>query len=291
LQGLDGSVLLTKTPFNTTIGPASTFTGPTEQGSPSNGGLRGLEVIEEIRTKLAEKNITKNCSCADAVVFAAREAAYVLSKGAIKYAIEGTGRKDGVVSKADEPGKFLPGPTYSFGELVTNFSAKGFNWKELVVLSGAHCIGVSHLPAVADRFLPNATTQIDPQYKVAILAETENATSPEFENNIRDMTKVRDSVGYKANKVDLNAVGVLDNSYYNANLQNMVPFTSDWTLRTDTGAEGLMETYRDKAAEWNQAFSAAMTKLSNTLKAEGTIEKGIRKKCSETNFKTKEDYP
>uniref|UniRef100_A0ACD5TY78 Uncharacterized protein n=1 Tax=Avena sativa TaxID=4498 RepID=A0ACD5TY78_AVESA len=293
VRGLDGSVLLTSTPFNTTSNSLlPNLKGPTEQGSLSNGGLRGMEMIDEIRAKLAEKNII--ASCADAVAFAAREATFVLSNGKIEYAVDGPGRQDGVVSAVEDPGRFLPAPTYSYEEILTNFTSKGFTKVDLVALSGAHAVGVAHplMFSFADRFLPSATIEnkIDPFYRAFMLLETKDFTDPQVDLNVRDMTPTTQTLsGYKPDGVNTSAVGVLDNSYYNANLQNMVLFTSDTALRGN--AEQLLEDYKKDANVWNAAFSAAMTKLSNTLKAEGPIfEDGSRKKCSATNHDNQDSY-
>ncbi|KAM0822365.1 hypothetical protein ACQ4PT_071542 [Festuca glaucescens] len=251
-------------------------------------------MIDEIRAKLAEKNIT--ASCADAVAFTAREATYVLSNGKIKYDIDGPGRKDGVVSAVEDPAKFLPAPTYYYEELLTNFTSKGFTKTDLVALSSAHSIGVAHPLAFsfADRFLPTATfgqNQIGPYYRSFMLLETKDLTDPQVQLNIRDMAPTTEKLsGYKPNGVNTSAVDVLANSYYNANLQNMVLFTYDSALRAN--AEQLLEDYKKDANLWSTAFGAAMTKLSNTLKAEGPLfEDGNRKKCSATNHGNKDAYP
>ncbi|KAK1692600.1 hypothetical protein QYE76_009297 [Lolium multiflorum] len=251
VRGLDGSVLLTSTPFNTTnFATKANLAGPTEQGSPSNGGIRGLGMIDEIREAL--KLINVNASCADVVAFAAREATYVLSKTKIKYAIDGPGRLDGVFSMADEPGSNLPGPSFTYAQLLGNFTAKKFTATDLVALSGAHCIGDTHLLPFADRLNlalavpPPGPNEINATYQGVIREEAAlpgNMTRS-FKNNIRDMgsTAVADS-RYTVNEVDMTApVDTLDNSFYNANLQNMVRFKSDWELRTNTFARGLMVT-------------------------------------------------
>jgi catalase (peroxidase I) len=100
--------------------------------------------------------------------------------------------------------------------------------------------------------------------------------------------------GYAPNKVDMGALAdTLDNSFYNANLQNMVRFKSDWELRTDGVVAGLMITYRDNPKTWISAFKTAMTKLSNNVvpPAGRRVEIGRRIKCIATNFNTKESYP
>jgi len=281
VRGCDGSVLLDSTPHNTTNNPA--LAGKTEKASPSNGGLRGMEVIEIIRTKLKEQNII--VSCADAVQFAAREAAKVVSNGKIAYPINGPGRKDGVKSSAEDPGTFLPGPTFTFTQLSTVFGNKGFSEPELVALSGAHCIGVTNGASFADRRTA-PSNQIDSSYQRLITSEwTPTGT---FIMNIRDMGKeaLRKS-RYSPNQVNMAAIGTLDNSFYNANLQNMVRFKSDWELRTNTAASDLMVKYMTTPGLWEADFSAAMTKLSSLVIAdtESPIwEEGSRVKCTATNL-------
>uniref|UniRef100_N1QVC5 Peroxidase 4 n=1 Tax=Aegilops tauschii TaxID=37682 RepID=N1QVC5_AEGTA len=105
-------------------------------------------------------------------------------------------------------------------------------------------------------------------------------------NNIRDMEfAFRNASGYNATGVDTSraARGVLDNSYYHANLQNKVLFRSDWELRNDTtGAAGRdMREFRDDAAGWYVLFGKAMAKLSE-IPAEGSRFE-IRKNCRTTN--------
>ncbi|CAM0910985.1 unnamed protein product [Alopecurus aequalis] len=289
VRGSDGSVLLLSTPTNTA--------GQTEQASPRNGGLRGLNLIQEIRDAIF-KAAGENVSCADAVVFAAREATFVLSNEAIAYDIAGPGRLDGVNSSSAEPENFLPGSTFNFTQLLASFVAKGLGVTELVALSGAHSIGVTHRASFADRLTSDivARDQINRDYQSVIKKESGSGAGASanptatFLNNIRDMgaTAVRKS-GYNDTKVNLAAVGVLDNSFYNANLQNMVRFKSDWELRTNDVAANLMQTYKVDFASWKNDFRAAMTRLSNELTSQGPqFEVGIRKDCTRTNLNS---YP
>ncbi|KAL5202332.1 hypothetical protein ABZP36_013284 [Zizania latifolia] len=105
---------------------------------------------------------------------------------------------------------------------------------------------------------------------------------PTEKNNIRDMSsEFRNASGYDATGVDTAAAGALDNSYYHANLQNMVLLKSDWVLRTDSDAASDLAEYRDNATKWDTDFAAAMAKLSK-LPAEGSHFE-IRKSCRTTN--------
>ncbi|XP_044955864.1 peroxidase 5-like [Hordeum vulgare subsp. vulgare] len=275
VHGCDGSVLLDKTPDG----------GSTEKDAANNIGLEGFDLIDMIKGKLGE-----SVSCADIVVLAARDATYILSRGNIAYHVT-TGRKDGVRSSAAAADAVLPPSTFNFTQLKANFAARNFTQTELVVLSGAHAVGVAHLSSFRDR-LDNATaTPISVRYQNALRDHVEDKTTatvpdPTEMNNIRDMELAfRNASGYNATGVDTSkaARGVLDNSYYHANLQNKVLFRSDWELRNDTtGAAGRdMREFRDNAARWYVLFGNAMAKLSE-VPAEGTRFE-IRKDCRTTN--------
>ncbi|XP_006654964.1 peroxidase 2-like [Oryza brachyantha] len=272
VNGCDGSVLLEKTPYSSS----------TEKAAVNNIGLDGFDVIDAIKAKLGAA-----VSCADIVVLAGRDASAILSRGRVTYDVA-TGRKDGVVSSAAAADAVLPEPTFEFAQLKDNFARKGFTQGELVILSGAHSIGVAHLSSFQDRLNDSTATPIDDQYRAALSADvgrqkmSQNTPNPTEKNNIRDMgAAFQQAAGYDATGVDTSAVGALDNSYYHNNLQNRVLFKSDWVMRTDGDAASDLAEYRDNATKWDVDFSAAMSKLSK-LPAEGTHFE-IRKSCRCTN--------
>jgi peroxidase len=276
MQGCDGSVLLDTTPFNSSAG--------VEKAAANNIGLRGFDVIDAIKAKLGDA-----VSCADIVVLAGRDATTILSRGRITYAVE-TGRKDGVVSSAAAADATLPESTFDINQLTDNFAAKNFTAEELVALAGAHAVGVSHLSSFRDRLNATTRTPISPRYQAALAGDVEalkgrqNATDPIEKFNIRDMDAgFRNASGFDAAGVDMAAVGVLDNSFYHANLQNMVLLRSDWELRngTDPSLSDSLFAFRENATVWEMEFAAAMAKLS-VLPAEGTRFE-MRKSCRATN--------
>ncbi|XP_047076536.1 peroxidase 2-like [Lolium rigidum] len=254
----------------------------TEKKAKNNIGLNGFDVIDEIKGEVGE-----DVSCADIVVLAARHATFVVSRGKIAYSVK-TGRMDGVSSSAAAADAVLPPSTLRFPQLKANFASKNFTVRELVVLSGAHAVGVAHRSSFEDR-LDDDTTPISAKYQTALVADVEAKTTatvpdPIEPNNIRDKEfAFRNASDYDDKGVDTSktASGVLDNSYYHANLQNAVLFRSDWELRNDTTGEGSMETFKADANKWYLQFGKAMAKLSE-LPAEGTRFE-IRKNCRKAN--------
>ncbi|KQK07971.1 peroxidase 2 [Brachypodium distachyon] len=287
VKGCDASVLLNMTK------------GENEIHAPQNGGLRGMGVIQSIKDALSvDYNYV---SCADAVVFAAREATAILSNYAIVYEVDGPGRNDSTTSYAADAG-VLPPPFADFDFLLANFQSKaGFGLEELVVLSGVHAIGRSHRGTFNDRLDGTVTpsSQINDDYRNAIDRKTSTyyypaswqalvgaKPSPDMaataENNVRDMDDVRSASRYDATGVKLTPKGVLDNSYYAANLQNMVLFKSDWTLRTNFAAGAAMQLYKEKPEIWYGLFGNAMAKLSKLAPERPQaefVQGGARKYC------------
>ncbi|XP_037430818.1 peroxidase 5-like [Triticum dicoccoides] len=273
VNGCDGSVLLDQTPSGSN----------TEKKAINNMGLDGFSLVDTIKSKLGN-----SVSCADIVVFAGRDAARYLSGGKIAYTVP-SGRKDGIVSSAAAADAILPQSTFEFQQLKDNFAKKNFTQEELVILSGAHSIGVSHLSSFQDRLNGTTATPINDSYKQALVADIEaqknsqNTQDPIEKNNIRDMSlKFQNDSGYDTTGVNTAAKGALDNSYYHANLQNRVLFKSDWVMRTDIKAGGDMAEYMNNATKWNNDFAATMVKLSK-LPAEGSTHYEIRKNCRVTN--------
>jgi peroxidase len=103
-------------------------------------------------------------------------------------------------------------------------------------------------------------------------------------NNVRDMDPAfRAASSYSGVGVDTAAAGALDNSYYTANLQNMVLLKSDWELTQDEDTLARLVAYRDDAARWNKDFGEAMERLSSLRPPVGARLE-IRKTCRLTNL-------
>jgi peroxidase len=255
---------------------ASATNSDPEKKAYASIGLRGFDVIETIKDRL-ESMYPGVVSCADILAFAARDAASFLSGGHIEYSVP-SGRLDGVVSRARDAQDTIPASTSSFSDLEKNFGDKNFTVEELVVLSGAHSIGVANYQSFKDR-LAAPQSEIDAKYQYALRKATKSRSV--VANDIRDETVSFKSDAEYHPTAPCSPRGSLDNTFYHNALDNRVLFKSDWALRTNDFAEVKLKEYRDKPSEWNSAFAAAMVKLSK-LPAEGNHFE-IRKKCSATN--------
>ncbi|KAF6988022.1 hypothetical protein CFC21_005607 [Triticum aestivum] len=266
VNGCDGSVLLMTS-------RESSADGTTEKDSGFNIGLRGFEVIDKIKEKLADYKVT----CTDAVIYAAREAVYLLSNGKIAYNVDGPGRKDGVISRSEDPEKYLPTPSSDFAVLVKKFTDKVvFTEKDVVALSGAHAVGVAHSTTINVTGTPE-------MYQTAVGWETFKDPNA-VKNNVReyDGGPLKISSGYKDdNKERMAAKGVLDNSFYNAVLQKMALFPSDRVLGVNAVTK--VREYMNNAGTWNNDFGSAMEKLSKLRATSDPSKIEIRNVCSKTN--------
>ncbi|XP_006653135.1 uncharacterized protein LOC102707486 [Oryza brachyantha] len=134
-------------------------------------------------------------------------------------------------------------------------------------MAGAHAVGVSHLSSFQDRLSSSrsVSTPITAAYKAALGKDVEaqkaaqNTTNPTKAFNIRDMDAgFRNESGFDAAGVDTTVVGVLDNSFYLAKMQNMVLLRSDWELLNATDMRRKVTVLGGSATKWEMEFAAAV---------------------------------
>ncbi|KAL6841767.1 hypothetical protein ACP4OV_028279 [Aristida adscensionis] len=250
VRGCDASVLLDPTPANPQ---------PEKTAGPNFPSLRGFEVIDAAKAAL-EKACPATVSCADVVQFAARDASKVLSGGKINIPMP-AGRRDGRVSLAGDTTD-LPPPNFNLQQLVLNFRAKGLDVADLVILSGAHTIGVSHCSSFSDRLSGSDMN--------ATLAGSLRQQCPA--NATNDPTVVQDVV----------TPDTMDNQYYKNVLNRNVLFDSDAALVSSWPTRTMVQLNSMVPGLWEQRFQASMVKMSSIQVKTGTNGE-IRKNCRVVN--------
>ncbi|KAG2624454.1 peroxidase 2-like [Panicum virgatum] len=250
VRGCDASVLLDPTPANP----------HTEKTAPINIGLAAFEVIDDIKAALEER-CPGTVSCSDIVVLAARDASSILSNGHVHFDPP-AGRLDGKVSRAADAQRDLPDSTFTIAELIRNFRSKNFTVEELVILSGAHAVGVGHCSSFRAR-LTSPPSQIVPAYRNLLTGRCAEGPDPVVPNNVRDEDPRAVAAAFPSFLKKLRRSGdFLDNSYYHNNLARIVTFNSDWQLLTEKEALGHVKEYAENGTLWDEDFSEALVKLS-----------------------------
>ncbi|CAL5071532.1 unnamed protein product [Urochloa decumbens] len=257
VQGCDASVLLDPTAANAQ---------PEKLSPPNNPSLRGFEVIDAAKAAL-EAACPSTVSCADIVAFAGRDASAVLSGGRVNFAMP-AGRRDGLVSNANDALNFLPPPSFNLSELTASFAAKGLDIDDLVVLSGAHTVGRSHCSSfVNDGRLNASTSDMNPG-----LAAQLRARCPASPTAANDPTVAQDVVTPIA----------LDNQYYKNVLNRNVLFTSDAALLKSGQTAAAVVLNAFVPGLWEQKFAKAMVKMASIGVKTGANGE-VRRNCRAVN--------
>ncbi|KAK1279494.1 Peroxidase 5 [Acorus gramineus] len=258
VRGCDGSVLIDSNSTNTAE----------KDGPPNNPSLHGFNVIDSAKSAI-ESACNTTVSCADIVAFAARDAATLA--GNITWAVP-SGRRDGSVSIANETLTNLPPPTFNASQLIQNFANKNLTLDEMVTLSGAHSIGISHCGAFTNRLynFSNAS-MIDP------------TLSSSYADLLRNKCPSNSTLSTPITvALDIITPNVLDNRYYTGLQLNLALLTSDQALLTNVNTSAAVNNNANNQTAWVEKFKKAMVRMGNIGVLTGT-QGEIRKNCRVVN--------
>ncbi|KAL8516427.1 hypothetical protein ACS0TY_014907 [Phlomoides rotata] len=251
VQGCDASVLLNDT---------STFRG--EQGALPNGGIRGLNIIDNIKSEV-EAICPGVVSCADILTIAARDSVSIL--GGPTWQVK-VGRRDSRTASLAIANATIPLGSSDLPNLIRRFADVGLSTKDMVVLSGAHTIGQARCATFRARIYNE--TNIDPSF-----ARSRQANCPQTGNQ---------GVGNLA-PLDLQTPTRWDNNYYINLLARKGLLHSDQVLYNGASTDSLVESYSKNSKAFNADFVAAMIRMGDITPIVEPSRGEIRKNCRRIN--------
>ncbi|KAK9281843.1 hypothetical protein L1049_004749 [Liquidambar formosana] len=237
VRGCEGSILLNSTANSTA-----------EKDATPNLSLAGFDVIDDVKAQL-ENACPGVVSCADIVALAARDSVSFQSTSIWDVL---TGRRDGTVSLASEALANLPAATFNFTSLSQRFASKGLSVQDLVVLSGAHTIGIGHCNLFSYRL-----------YNFTGKGDADPSLNPAYAAFLRTKCK---SLSDNTTTVGMdpdNRAQDFGNDYFKILKQHKGLFQSDAALLTDNGASNAVELLLDS----NRFF----TQFAESIKSMGAI--------------------
>ncbi|KAI3897124.1 hypothetical protein MKX03_025986 [Papaver bracteatum] len=258
VRGCDASVLLNSTSNN-----------QAEKDAQPNLTLRGFDFIDKVKS-LVEAACPGVVSCADIISLAARDS--VVAIGGPTWKVP-TGRRDGRISVRSEALRNIPNPNSNFATLRSNFANKGLNVKDLVLLSGAHTIGVSHCnPSFSNRL-----------YNFTGRGDQDPSLDSEYAANLkaRKCRTITDNT--TISEMDPGSFKTFDLGYYKNLVKRRGLFHSDAALLTDTSSKSFVsQLLLGSLPNFFAEFATSMEKMGQIGVMTGSTGE-IRKKCSIIN--------
>ncbi|KAL5232489.1 hypothetical protein ABZP36_031265 [Zizania latifolia] len=228
VNGCDGSVLL------------EASDGQAEKNAMPNLSLRGYEVIDRAKARL-EAACKETVSCADILAYAARDSVRVMTGGYV-YAVPG-GRLDGTVSRATMTGDLPPPTQRNVDQLAQYFTRKGLSLDDMVVLSGAHTLGVVHCGTFSYRLTNDADKGMDAAFR--------NDLRRQCNNNPNNVVAL-----------DAGSPYGFDISYYGSVLSNRTVIESDAALNPPKTVARVRQLQANPSL-FTDSFAAAMVRMGN----------------------------
>ncbi|KAJ4773794.1 Peroxidase [Rhynchospora pubera] len=251
VNGCDASILLD--------GPDS------EKTASPNLSVFGYDLIDQIKVVL-EAVCPGVVSCSDIIIAATRDATVLA--GSPPFQVQ-MGRRDSLVSLASNVN--LPSPDISVSNAIQFFGSKGLNPFDMVLLLGAHTVGVCHCSVINDRL-----------YNYMGTSEPDPSMNPSYMNVLRNhycpMGQADNSYVYLD---DPSSALSIDNNYYKQLMNNKGILPIDQALTHD-GSTGWMVDLLANATDFPSLFTQALVKLGRVEVLTGRRGQ-IRRNCRRIN--------
>ncbi|KAM1112696.1 hypothetical protein ACFX13_046375 [Malus domestica] len=257
VRGCDASVLLNSTSSN-----------QAEKDAPPNLTVRGFDFIDRIKSRL-EAQCPGVVSCADVIALAARDS--IVATGGPTWKVP-TGRRDGVIARRAEALANIPPPFSNFSTLQRTFANVGLDLKDLVLLSGAHTIGVSHCPSFSNRL-----------YNCTGVGDQDPALNAQYAANLKANKCKTPTDNTTIVEMDPGSVRTFDLSYYTLLLKRRGLFESDAALTSSsTTLNYINQLLKGSLQNFYDEFGKSMEKMGRINVKTGSAGE-IRKQCSVVN--------
>ncbi|PKA63708.1 Peroxidase 30 [Apostasia shenzhenica] len=256
VRGCDASVLINSTSTNKAE----------KDANPNKNSLRGYDFIDRVKV-MVEAECPGVVSCADIIALVARDAIQVI--GGPTWRVP-TGRRDGLVSIGSEASADIPAPSSNFSTLLTSFAKKGLNTTDLLLLSGAHTIGISHCSSFSRRLYNfSGIGDTDPSMDASYIKALKNKCK--FANDTKTFVEM-----------DPGSFRSFDLGYYRNVLKRRGLLQSDAALITEQGSRAFISELLQDGEKFFGGFALSMEKMGRTEVKTGSAGE-IRKNCAVIN--------
>ncbi|KAG7552746.1 hem peroxidase [Arabidopsis thaliana x Arabidopsis arenosa] len=258
VRGCDGSILINATSSNQQV----------EKLAPPNLTVRGFDFIDKVKSAL-ESKCPGIVSCADIITLATRDS--IVAIGGPTWNVP-TGRRDGRISNFAEARNNIPPPFGNFTTLITLFGNQGLDVKDLVLLSGAHTIGVSHCSSFSNRL-----------FNFTGVGDQDPSMDSEYVDNLKSQRCLSLADNTTTVEMDPGSRNTFDLSYYRLVLKRRGLFESDAALTMNPAALAQVKRFAGGSEqEFFAEFSKSMEKMGRIGVKTGS-DGEIRRTCAFVN--------
>ncbi|KAI3812178.1 hypothetical protein L1987_16885 [Smallanthus sonchifolius] len=183
-----------------------------------------------------------------------------------------TGRRDGLLSNASEALAQIPAPFDNITILIQKFANKSLDLKDLVLLSGAHTIGISHCRSFSNRL-----------YNFTGVRDQDPTLDSEYADNLRSRKCRTQNDNTTKVEMDPGSRKTFDLSYYTLLLKRRGLFESDSALtRNNNTLAYINQLLQGSLQSFFSEFALSMEKMGQIEVKTGNSGE-IRRNCAFIN--------